>query len=113
MVVMSGLTTAVWFLAILASRGSSHPLKHSPATDAVSIQDPPRGRRAGKATPTQRQTVQGWAPTVSVKEGERVTGGNRGPQEPGGDEPLPLALADDPDNAEALQVPVQFVLQRL
>lgn len=29
------------------------------ATDDVSIQEPPRGRRAGKATPTQRQTVQG------------------------------------------------------
>lgn len=29
------------------------------ATDDASIQDPPRGRRAGKATPTQRQTEQG------------------------------------------------------
>lgn len=30
MVVMSGLTTAVEFSAILASSGSSHPWKHSP-----------------------------------------------------------------------------------
>lgn len=52
-------------------------------------------------------------PTVSVKEGERVAGGNGGTQEAGGDEPLPLSLADDPDNAEALQVLVQIALQRL
>lgn len=50
---------------------------------------------------------------MSVEEGERVAGGDGGPQEAGGDEPLPLALADDPDNAEALQVLVQILLQRL
>lgn len=95
------------------------------ATDDVSAQEPPRGH--GRVKPRQckgkqcRLEVKGrgqppvncWAPTVSVEEGERVAGGNGGPQEPGGDEPLPLALADDPDNAEALQVLVQFVLQRL
>lgn len=93
------------------------------ATDDVSIQDPPHGH--GQIKPRQGKGkqcgVKGrvqprancWAPTVSVEEGERVAGGNGGPQEPGGDEPLPLALADDPDNAEALQVLVQIVLQRL
>lgn len=50
---------------------------------------------------------------MSVKEGERVAGGNGGTQEAGGDEALPLSLADDPDNAEALQVLVQIGLQHL
>lgn len=50
---------------------------------------------------------------MSVQEGERVAGGNGGTQEPGGDEPLPLSLADDTDNAEALQILIQAVLQRL
>lgn len=50
---------------------------------------------------------------MSVEEGERVAGGNGGTQEPSGDEPLPLSLADDADNAEALQILIQAVLQGL
>lgn len=50
---------------------------------------------------------------MSVEEGERVAGGNGGAQEPGGDEPLPLSLADDTDNAEALQILIQAILQHL
>lgn len=52
-------------------------------------------------------------PTVSVEEGERVADGNGGTQEPGGDEPLPLSLPDDTDNAEGPQIVIQAVLQRL
>lgn len=52
-------------------------------------------------------------PTVSVEEGECVAGGDGGTQEPGGDKPLPLSLADDTDSAEVLQILVQAVLQRL
>lgn len=50
---------------------------------------------------------------MSVEEGERVAGGDGGTQEPGGDEPLPLPLADDTNDAELLQILVQVVLQHL
>lgn len=52
-------------------------------------------------------------PTVGVEEGERVADGNGSTQEPGGDQALPLPLADDADNAEMLQILIQSILQHL
>lgn len=51
--------------------------------------------------------------TVGVEERERVARGHGGTEEPGGDEALSLALADDADNVEPLEVLVQFVLQHI
>lgn len=133
---MSGLTTAVRFSAILASRGSSHPLKHSPVTDVEQMlcQHSSLHVAEGQVQPRQSKSKQArlersvkpgrvdaafglcesyQGPTVSVEEGESVAGGNGGTQEPGGDEPLPLSLANNTDNAEALQILIQVVLQRL
>lgn len=40
--------------------------------------------------------------TVGVEERERVARGHRGAEQPGGDEPLSLPLADNADDVEAL-----------
>lgn len=47
---------------------------------------------------------------MGVEEGERVPGGDGGAQQPRGDESLSLPLADNTDDAQALQVLVQLIL---
>ncbi len=51
--------------------------------------------------------------TVGVQEGECVTGGNRRPQEPSGDEAFPFSLADHTDYVKLLQILIQLVLQHI
>lgn len=47
---------------------------------------------------------------MGVEEGQRVTGGYRGTQQPSSDEALPLSLADDADDVQALQILIELVL---
>jgi len=48
---------------------------------------------------------------MGVQEGERVTGGHGGSQQPSGDESFSLSLADNSNNVQLLQILIQPVLQ--
>lgn len=47
---------------------------------------------------------------MGIEEGERVTGGDGRAQQPRRDESLSLALADNANDVQALQVLVQLIL---